>query len=166
MTTPERITDGLEVIRDIDGKFQSVSLSPERAALMGSRSHGASRQVAVDELLSDRGLDPGAADSGLRALAAIVVSGRSGSVAALRYLDVLCGYGRPDAEAPAPEHKLEMFGDPPKIAMIDGQIWLRPSPEQEDMIYKTVADAHYQRDNNAISQANATRENHDNMEVV
>lgn len=138
----EQITDGLEVVRDDSGKFRSVSLSSERAALLGSRSHGGggSKQDLVDELLKDRGVDPASADSGLRALASIALSGRSGSVAALKYLDYLSAWGKPQAETVALAHEVHLFGDPPQIAYIDNVLWLRPSRELEDRIGKMLLD--------------------------
>lgn len=136
----EQITDGLEVVRDDSGKFRSVKLSSERAALLGSQSHGGSKQDLVDELLKDRGVDPASADSGLRALASIALSGRSGSVSALKYLDYLSAWGKPQAETAALAHEVNLFGDPPQIAYIDGLLWLRPSRELEDRIGKMLLD--------------------------
>lgn len=94
----EELAPGMTIERDIDGTYKKVTLSPERAAAMGRRSHGAARDESVDRLLTQRGINPNEADEGLLALARVAVGGRSGAVGSLRYLDMITGYFKPQGE--------------------------------------------------------------------
>src|SRR4030067_704991 len=88
-----------QTVRDIDGKIIKAKLSPEEASRMSKIGHAKKAGLMsgrVSQLLKDRGIDPATADEGLRSLAEIAVTGRSGAVSALRYLDMLSGYYTPD----------------------------------------------------------------------
>jgi len=99
LLTEEKLPDGRVLKRDQQGKVRQASLPPEIASRMG-RARGAkaagARSERVLQLLRDRGINPDDADEGLATLAEIAISGRSGGVAAMRYLDTLSGHYTPD----------------------------------------------------------------------
>ena len=100
MTNPARQTT-----RDIDGKILTAKLSSEEASRMvkiANANRAGLKSDRVSQLLKDRHIDPDTADEGLRSLAEIAVTGRSGAVSALRYLDMLSGYYSPDVGGVAP----------------------------------------------------------------
>ena len=88
--------NGRVITRGENGRFTTAQLDPATASKMGALSHGKHWQEAANRLLIDRGINPSDADEGLKTLAVIAVSGKSGAVQALRYLDLLMGYGQPD----------------------------------------------------------------------
>jgi hypothetical protein len=137
MAELETPVDGQRVSRDIDGKFaRGGTLSSERAAELGRMKHTRENSVARDELLRDRGIDADNADAGLRSLAEIATSGRSGAVQALRYLDLLTGYGQPEA-AQTEQHQVEVYGLPgkePQIVLVNRLMYVRPTKELEEKI--------------------------------
>ena len=97
--TEEKLPDGRVLKRDQQGKVREASLPPEIASKMGkarAANLAGARSERVLQLLRDRGINPDDADEGLATLAQIAISGRSGDVSALRYLDLLSGHYTPD----------------------------------------------------------------------
>jgi len=85
--------------RDEQGRVKKGKLTTEEAREMvkSRMTHtGDTKRTRIEQLLRDRGINPSDADEGLRSLAEVGVSGRSGSVSALRYLDALTGHYTPD----------------------------------------------------------------------
>jgi hypothetical protein len=114
--TTEELGPGRQVERDIDGKFKSVKLDPEVAREMGQKSRSGPRNNKIDDLLTSRGVNPSEADEGLRSLARLAISGKSGAVAGLRYLDQLCSHGVQETHA----HTVNFFGPENCGVDIDG----------------------------------------------
>ena len=90
---------GRKTVRDDEGKIRQSELSSEAArAMVAVRDANkvTVKKTRVEQLLRDRGVDPANCDEGLRSLAEIAVSNRSGAVSAMRYLDTLSGYFTPN----------------------------------------------------------------------
>jgi glutaredoxin len=82
--------------RDTDGKILHSHLTSKEAASMGQKRWSKAYDDKINSLLTSRGLDPTDCDEGIKALAKIAVTGRSGAVSALRYLDTLTNFYNPN----------------------------------------------------------------------
>lgn len=81
--------------RDTDGKIVHSRLSSSEASAMGQKRWSRAHDNKTRSLLASRGLDPDTCDEGLKALAAIATTGRSGAVSAMKYLDTLTNFYNP-----------------------------------------------------------------------
>ena len=79
--------------RDEKGRISKKVLSSEEAARLGSIPKGVKEaEKLARKMLKDRGMDYDSADEGIKSLAKIAVSGRSGAVPAQKYLDTITGH--------------------------------------------------------------------------
>jgi hypothetical protein len=99
--------DGRQVKRDIDGRIIETRLSSETARAMGagnSRNRNRKHQQDISDLLVEAGYpNPDEAPTHLKTLAAMAVSGRSGSVSALVQFIRHTRVGGPVENTPVPE---------------------------------------------------------------
>jgi len=119
---------GHEIERDTDGKIKKHKLSSSEARRMARKRWNKKGNDRAAELLKDRGIDPETADAGLKSLAEIATSGRSGAVTSMKYLDRLTGYFD-DSETDTSLRSVEFVDKSENLAIINYHHYIKVTPE-------------------------------------